>query len=145
MSPALPGTVRLYKMFASVYQVMAVRHDRSMTKKSGGRKRPYRKSRKYDLGDEFSEPELGEQRIETKDSRGTESKTTVRRESRVNVPVDGEVQGVEIQSVDDNPANDNFVRRSLLTKGTVVSTQEGKVRVTSRPGQDGVVNGVLIE
>jgi|APHM01.1.fsa_nt_gi Ribosomal protein S8E len=116
-----------------------------MTKKSGGRIRPYRKTRKYDLGDEFSEPELGEQRIETKDSRGTESKTAVRRENQVNVPVDGEVDSLDIESVEDNPANDNFVRRSLLTKGTVVDTSEGEVRITSRPGQEGVVNGVLIE
>lgn len=124
---------------------MAVRHDRSMTKKTGGRTRPYRKSRKYDLGSEFSAPELGEDRVEKKDARGETEKNVVRRSSTVNLAKDGEVEKVEIQSVEDNPANPNFVRRSLLTKGTVVQTEEGKARITSRPGQDGVVNAKMIE
>lgn len=124
---------------------MAVRHGRSMTKKTGGRTRSYRKSRKYDLGSEFSAPELGEDRVEKKDARGGTEKTRVRRSSTVNLAVDGEVKKVEIESVEDNPANPNFVRRSLLTKGTIVETPEGKARVTSRPGQDGVVNAKLVD
>jgi small subunit ribosomal protein S8e len=124
---------------------MAVRHDRSDTKKSGGKTRSYRKIKKYDLGSEFSSPELGDQRIENRDSRGNVTKNVVRRENQMNLSVDGEVESVEIEAVVDNPANDNYVRRSLLTKGTIVETSEGKARVSSRPGQEGVVNGVLVE
>jgi small subunit ribosomal protein S8e len=124
---------------------MAVRHDRSGTKKSGGKTRSYRKMKKYDLGSEFSSPELGEQKIITKDSRGETEKNVVRRGNTINLSVDGEVKNAEIESVIDNPANANYVRRSLLTKGTVVQTSEGKARITSRPGQDGVINGVLVE
>ena len=44
----------------------------------------------------------------------------------------------------DNPANRNFVKRNIMTKGTVVETDKGKVRITSRPGQEGSLNGVLV-
>ena len=124
---------------------MAVWHKRSMTKKTGGKTRRYRKSRKYDLGSEFSEPEVGEQRIRVIDTRGSTTKTRVKRSNTVNLAKDGEVTKVEIEDVVENPANPNFVRRSLLTKGTVVETSEGKARITSRPGQNGVVNAVPVE
>lgn len=124
---------------------MAVRHDRSDTKKSGGKTRSYRKSKKYDIGSEFSSPSLGETKTERKDARGNTEKTVVRTADTVNLAVDGEVQSVEIESVLDNPANDNYVRRSLLTKGTVIQTSEGKARITSRPGQEGVINAVPVE
>jgi small subunit ribosomal protein S8e len=124
---------------------MAVRHDRSQTKKSGGKTRAYRKSRKYDLGREFSSPSLGEQKVVTKDARGSTQKSVAKKSETVNLSVDGEVKNAEIESVIDNPANDNYVRRSLLTKGTIIKTSEGKARITSRPGQDGVVNATLVE
>lgn len=124
---------------------MAVWQDRSTTKKTGGKTRKYRKSRKYDLGSEFSEPEVGERKTITKRIRGGNQKTVAKRSETINVAKDGEVVEAEIHSVEENPANPNYVRRSLLTKGAVVDTSEGKVKITSRPGQDGVINGKLVE
>ncbi|MFB6204756.1 MAG: 30S ribosomal protein S8e [Candidatus Nanohaloarchaea archaeon] len=124
---------------------MAIWHRRSLTKKTGGKTRRYRKSRKFELGDEFSAPELGESRIRKKDVRGGDTKNVVKRADSVNLSVDGEVKNVEIESVEENPANPNYVRRSLLTKGTIIQTPEGKARITSRPGQDGVINAVPVE
>ena len=124
---------------------MAVRHDRSSTKKSGGKTRSYRKSKKYDLGNEFSSPKLGDKKVRAKEARGGNTKQVIRKDNTANLSVDGEVKSVEIESVLENPANDNYVRRSLLTKGTVVRTSEGKARITSRPGQNGVVNAVPAE
>ncbi len=124
---------------------MAVWHKRSMTKKTGGKTRRFRKSRKYDLGSEFSEPEVGDQRIRVVETRGGNTKSRVKRSNTVNLAVDGEVKKAEIEQVLENPANPNFVRRSLLTKGTIVDTSEGKARITSRPGQNGVVNAVPVE
>ncbi len=124
---------------------MAVRHDRSSTKKSGGKTRSYRKSKKYDLGSEFSSPKLGEKKVRAKDARGGNEKQVVRKDNTANLSVDGEVKNVEIEAVLENPANSNYVRRSLLTKGTIVRTEEGKARITSRPGQDGVINAKLME
>ena len=50
----------------------------------------------------------------------------------------------KILSVKDNPANQHFVRRNTITKGAVVETEAGLARITSRPGQDGVVNAVKV-
>jgi small subunit ribosomal protein S8e len=47
--------------------------------------------------------------------------------------------------VAENPSNPNYARRNIITRGAILETSEGRVRVTSRPGQDGQVNGVLVE
>ena len=47
-------------------------------------------------------------------------------------------------NVIENPSNPHLVRRNILTKGAVVETKLGKAKVTSRPGQEGTLNGVLI-
>jgi SSU ribosomal protein S8E len=59
---------------------------------------------------------------------------------------DGETTtSATIQNVIENPANVNYIRRNIITKGAVIETNEGNARVTSRPGQTGQVNAVLIE
>ena len=50
-----------------------------------------------------------------------------------------------INTVLENDADPNYVRRNIVTKGAVVDTDVGRVRVTSRPGMHGVVSGVLLE
>lgn len=124
---------------------MAVWQDRSQTKKTGGKTRSYRKSRKHDIGSKFSEPEVGEQKVIVKQTRGGNQKSVAKRSETVNLAVDGEVKNAEINSVEENPANPNFVRRSMLTKGTIIETTEGTAEITSRPGQEGSVNAKLIE
>mgnify|MGYP006290106173 FL=1 len=124
---------------------MAVWQDRSQTKKTGGKTRSYRKSRKHDIGSKFSEPELGEKRVTVKETRGGNQKSVAKRSETVNLAVDGEVKNVEIESVEETPSNPNYVRRSIMTKGTIIQTSEGKAEVTSRPGQDGNLNAKLIE
>ena len=56
----------------------------------------------------------------------------------------GKMSKTEILNVVENKANPNLVRRNIMTKGAVVETKLGKARITSRPGQDGLVNGVLL-
>ena len=56
----------------------------------------------------------------------------------------GKTQVTDILGVVENNANPNYVRRNIITKGAVVETPEGNAKVTSRPGQDGVVIGILI-
>lgn len=51
---------------------------------------------------------------------------------------------VKIDEVVKNPANVDYNRRGVITRGTVVKTELGNVRVTSRPGQNGVINGILV-
>ncbi len=50
----------------------------------------------------------------------------------------------KIKTVVETPANRHFARRNIMIRGTIVETEKGKARITSRPGQDGVINAVLL-
>ena len=56
----------------------------------------------------------------------------------------GKTTKVEILRVIKNPANVDYDRRGVITKGTLIGTSLGTARVTSRPGQDGIVNAILV-
>ncbi|NIQ06207.1 MAG: 30S ribosomal protein S8e, partial [Candidatus Korarchaeota archaeon] len=58
-------------------------------------------------------------------------------------PKSGKTEKVEIKSVIENPANADYDRRGVITKGAIIETSKGNARVTSRPGQHGVINAVL--
>ena len=57
---------------------------------------------------------------------------------------DGKSTIANITNVIQNDANSNYIRRNILTKGAVVETDKGQVKITSRPGHDGVLNGVVL-
>ena len=59
-------------------------------------------------------------------------------------PNSGKSFSSKILEVVENTANPNYVRQNIITKGSVIQTEKGKAKVTSRPGQHGVVNAVLI-
>ena len=120
-------------------------HGRSRKKRTGGRRRRTHGKRKHQLGGEATETSVGEPKLKTVVSRGTTTKVRAITTDRASVAVDGETKSAEIEGVVENPANPNYVRRNIVTKGALVETGEGIARVTSRPGQDGQVNAVIEE
>lgn len=118
---------------------------RSTRKRTGGRRRNARNKRKYELGDEPTETEVGERKFKVVDTRGGTQKIRAVSIETANVATDDGTAVADIETVVENPANPNYVRRNLITKGAVIETSEGEARVTSRPGQDGQVNAVLLE
>ena len=62
-----------------------------------------------------------------------------------NVVVQGKTKKVRIKNVAENPANRHFARENIITKGAIVETEAGKARITSRPGQNGVANAILVK
>ncbi len=124
---------------------MSKRQTRSRRKTTGGRYRDSRKPRKSEQGGEFSATTPGDADVRTKDARGNREKQVVKRTPTVNLSVDGEAVEATVENVVENPANPDFVRRDILTKGSVVETDQGRARVTSRPGQDGTVNAVPVD
>ena len=51
---------------------------------------------------------------------------------------------LKVDSIIDSPANRHFIKRGILTKGAVIKTEKGNARITSRPGQEGAVNAILV-
>jgi small subunit ribosomal protein S8e len=51
----------------------------------------------------------------------------------------------KLETVMSNPANRHYVRRNILTKGTIVKTDKGPVKITNRPGQEANLNGILVD
>lgn len=126
---------------------MSVWHgDLEKRKPSGGRKKAYRRKRRFERGSFPTETLLGEPKRKISRCRGGNLKVRVLRDKFVCVsdPASGVTRKVEIIRVVKNPANVDFNRRGVITRGAVVETPLGLARVTSRPGQNGVINAVLI-
>lgn len=126
---------------------MARWQGKSLKKPTGGRRRLTRGKRKYEMGRDFIEPKLGESKIIRIRGRGGNQKLRLLSTNVANVtdPKTGRTTKAKILGVEENPANRHFVRRHILTKGAIIATEIGKARITSRPGQDGVINAVLVE
>ncbi|WP_136589441.1 30S ribosomal protein S8e [Salinigranum halophilum] len=120
---------------------------RSMTKRTGGRIKPARNKKRYEQGREASETTVGEPRFQTIDSRGNATKTRALSTNVAQISDGAETVHGEIIGVEDNPANVNYKRRNIITKGAIITVEvdgeEKEARVTSRPGQDGQVNAVF--
>jgi small subunit ribosomal protein S8e len=113
----------------------------------GVRERKVRKKkRKFQMGREHTETLVDERRAKKIRVMGGAVKTRLFAETYANVydPKSKKSKKVKILSVVENMANPHYVRRNIITKGAIVETELGKVRVTSRPGQNGTVNAVLI-
>jgi len=126
---------------------MAIWQGSSLRKPSGARSRRNRNKRSFEFGRTPAETRIGDEVKKEIVVRGNGTKTRATVANRINVidPKDNSSKNVEILTVLENSANTHFVRRNIVTKGAVVETEIGKVKITSRPGQKGIVNGVLIE
>jgi len=118
----------------------------SKRKFTGGRLISNRGKRKCELGREAGEPHIDVTRKKQIRARGGNSKVRLLRcdIACVSDPKTGKSKTAKIESVKDNRANLNYIRRNIITKGAIIKTSLGDARVTSRPGQEGVVNAVLV-
>ncbi|ACB40489.1 30S ribosomal protein S8e [Pyrobaculum neutrophilum] len=120
-----------------------------LKKPSGGKKRRVRRTKKKALGGGPPQiPKLGENDVRVVERvRGGNIKVRMREARFANVYVPKEKRYVKarIVSIVSTPANPDYARRNFIVKGAVIQTEVGKAVVTSRPGQDGVINAVLIE
>ena len=126
---------------------MAVSQRKSLRKPSGGRyKQQGRKEKQYELGRQPAFTKLEKKRAKYVRTKGDHRKVRLLSTDTANLfdPKAKKYEQVKIKTIVENPANRHFVRRNIMTKGTVIETEKGKARITSRPGQDGSVNAVLI-
>jgi small subunit ribosomal protein S8e len=122
-------------------------HGRSVRRMTGGRVHPSQGKKKHEIGRAPADTHIGETRRRLIRTTGGNTKVRALRAEFANIadPKTGTITRARMETVDTNPANPNYVRRNLLTKGAIIKTELGRARIVSRPGQDGVINAVLIE
>ncbi len=116
-------------------------------KPSGGRRIASRSRRKFEIDRYPSEAGVGTNIIDTRRTRGNNSKSSIKTVQTVNVtdPSSRRTTKLRIKNVTKNPANKDYERRGVVSRGALLETDEGTARVVSRPGQDGIVNAILVQ
>ena len=125
---------------------MALWQGKSNKKSTGGRLVPSKGKRKFEIGREKQYTKLGKQSLKQYRTCGGNVKVGMLAAEFANV-VDKKtntVKKVKITNVKTNPADPNYVQRNIINKGATIETELGTAIVTSRPGQDGAVNAILL-
>ena len=125
---------------------MAVSQLRAQRKPSGSKYKHSRKKKQYELGRLPALTKMEPRRTSYTRTMGSHRKIKLLSIDSVNLfdPKSKTYAQAKIKTISGNPANRHFVRRNIMTKGAIVETDKGKARITSRPGQHGVANAVLI-
>jgi len=125
---------------------MAQWQGRSIRKVSGGRIRLHRKKRKFEIGREKQFTTMGQNKTIIIRTMGNNKKIRQIHADLANVtnPKTKKTTRVKILTVAENSANPFYVRRNIMNKGAIIDTELGKARITSRPGQHGIVNAILV-
>ena len=116
-------------------------------KLTGGRKVAMRGRRKFEIDRYPNEAVAGPAQIVVRRTRGKNNKTAFKTAEYANV-IDQENKKVfrsKILRVTKNPANRDYERRGVISKGAIIEIENGTAKVVSRPGQDGVVNAIIVK
>ena len=125
---------------------MVIVHARSKRKSSGARHIRFRGKRKFESGRNPSMTKVGSTKSRSKRTIGGGKKSFLLNADAANI-YDAKTKKhvkVKVLGVLESPANRNYVRRNILTKGTVIDTNKGKAIITSRPGQGSSLEAVFI-
>ena len=125
---------------------MARSHARSKRKYTGKKYKHFGKKRKKELVRLTIDTEIGEYKVKKQRVLGGNSKLRLFSSMFINVtdPDTNKTSKVRILGFESNAASKDLNRRHVLTKGAVVETELGNAKVTSRPGQHGAINGILV-
>ncbi|MDP2666086.1 MAG: hypothetical protein Q8P05_01125 [Candidatus Diapherotrites archaeon] len=129
-------------------------HEKSKRKSTGGIRTSVNRATKrlHQKGGDFSGTTLDAQRntVKVLSGRGNTHKSKAMHAHTVSVtdPKTGKTEKMTIIWVHENAANRLWVRRNILSKGTLIEVQDAQgnkhfASVTSRPGQSGIVNAVM--
>jgi small subunit ribosomal protein S8e len=126
---------------------MAITFHESNRKMTGGLLRKMRKKKKGDFGNDFMPVRIGEERRKTIIGLANNKKQRLLQTNSINLTDSktGKTKKAKILEVVEHMDNINYTRMNIITKGCVVNTDAGRAKVTSKPGQHGIVNGILIE
>jgi len=125
---------------------MARSQARSKRKYTGKKYKHFRKKRKRELERPTIDASMGEEKKKKQRVLGGNMKIRLYSTNYINVtnPNTNKTSKVRILRFESNIASQDLNRRHILTKGAIVETELGNVKITSRPGQHGTLNGILI-
>ncbi len=114
-------------------------------KRTGGKYQASKKKKMYEKPGQRRITKLGDEKRKSKKTLGGNMKVFLLKAKSINLQENGKMLKAEIKNVLETPSNRFFARQNILTKGTIVETSKGKARITNRPTQEGVVNGILVK
>jgi len=125
---------------------MALWQGNSRRSRTGRRIRYARGKRKFEIGREQHLSIIGPTRLKQVRTKGDNRKTRAKAIDVAYVvnPENKKTTKTEILSVVENTANIHYIRRNIMNKGAIIETKLGKAKITSRPGQTGTINAVLV-
>jgi len=125
---------------------MALWQGQSKRSATGRRIRYARGKQKHEIGRENHVTTIGQPKRKPVRTLGKNQKHRVLTTNIAYIvdPKTKKTTKTEITTVVENPANIHYVRRNIINKGAIINTKLGKARVTSRPGQSGTINAVLL-
>jgi len=118
---------------------------RSRKKPTGGVLKKYRGKKKFQQGGNPVLTKIGELRRKVEATLGGNTKSKIFTENKAIINTGKGTITADILDVIETPDNPNYVRRKIMTKGSIINTSQGKAKITSRPGQSGVIQAVLIK
>jgi len=126
--------------------LMAVWQGNSKRSMTGRRIRSARNKRRCEIGRELHLNTIATMKRKPIRTRGNNKKSRVLTADTAFVidPKTNKTTKTEIITVIENTANVHYVRRNIMNKGAIINTKIGKAKITSRPGQNGVINAVLL-
>ena len=128
---------------------MTVKALENLTKRkpTGGRRHKGRGRRAYENDGYPLEPVVGAPTKRISRTRGGAISVGVSSVDFANVAdrANHRVVRAKILRVKASPANRDYARRGVITRGATVETEVGEAKVVSRPSDDGAVNAVLIK
>ena len=118
----------------------------STVKGTGGKRGRASDKKLRFVGGTFTATKVGKADVrQVRHKRGNVRKVKLKAAHFVNVLTkEGKMQKVAMRTVLETPDNRHHARQNIVTKGAIVDTEIGKVKVTNRVGQDGVVNAKLL-
>jgi len=125
---------------------MARSQARSKRKYTGKKYKYFHKKRKRELNRPSIETQIGQEKKKKQRTLGGNSKLKLFSSTFINVTdlTTNKTSKVKILKFESNAASKDFNRRHILTKGAIVETELGMARISSRPGQHGILNGILM-
>lgn len=123
---------------------MSTRKGRKIT---GGKYIVRRKKKSYEIQGQKRVVKLGDSKRKSKRTTGGGKKVFLLKIDSVNILEKGKNKTIKakIKNVLETPSNRFLARQNIITKGTIIETDKGKIKITNRPSQEGVLNGIILK